>query len=231
MGSTAVRFRQVLISGLVTACLCPMLCGCGKVSPHSQRSLEKFVEEIDEDATLDYKSKEALQNDWDRNYTDYRYDAEIGGIDCYVVDRYYKNLDLPLSDSYKIETDYTYRLCAELWDDVRVDYPSVDALEEEDDYGETTRSLSLMLVGEPYNMDGRTLTDYVIVFVHKDVIDEEVFDDYWDFYCDLMDAMEDYPEFGGLYISVYEGDTNKHFTFNGTDDDEYDKEYESYFGQ
>jgi hypothetical protein len=208
-----------------------MLCGCGKVSPHSQRSLEKFVEEIDEDATLDYKSKEALQNDWDRNYTDYRYDAEIGGIDCYVVDRYYKNLDLPLSDSYKIETDYTYRLCAELWDDVRVDYPSVDALEEEDDYGETTRSLSLMLVGEPYNMDGRTLTDYVIVFVHKDVIDEEVFDDYWDFYCDLMDAMEDYPEFGGLYISVYEGDTNKHFTFNGTDDDEYDKEYESYFGQ
>ncbi len=231
MGSTAVRFRRVLISGFAAACLCPMLCGCGKVSPHSQRSLERFVEEIDEDATLDYKSREALQNEWGRNYTDYRYDAEIGGIDCYVVDRYYRNLDLPLSDSYEIETDYTYRLCAELWDDVRVDYPCVDPLEEEDDYGETTRSLSLMLVGEPYNMDGRTLTDYVIVFVHKDAIDEEVFDDYWNFYCDLMDAMKDYPEFGGLYISVYEGDTNKHFTFNGTDNDEYDKEYESYFGQ
>lgn len=231
MRSKTVKFRRVLISGLMTACLCPMLCGCGKVSPHSERSLERFVEEIDEDATLDYKSREALQNEWGRNYTDYRYDAEIGGIDCYVVDRYYRNLDLPLSDSYKIETDYIYRLCAELWDDVRVDYPSVDALEEEDDYGETTRSLSPMLVGEPYEMDGRTLTDYVIIFVHKDVIDEEVFDDYWDFYCDLMNAMEDYPEFGGLYISVYEGDTNKHFTFNGTDDDEYDKEYGSYFGQ
>lgn len=226
-----VRLRQVLISGLTAACLCPVLCGCGKVSPHSQRSLERFVEEIDKDSTLDYKSREVLDGEWGENYTDYRYDAEIGGIDCYVVDRYYKNLDLPLSDSYKIETDYTYRLCAELWDDVRVDYPCVDPLEEEDGYGETTRSLSPMLVGEPYEMGGRTLTDYVIVFVHKDVIDEEVFDDYWNFYCDLMDAMEDYPEFGGLYISVYEGDTNKHFTFNGTDNDEYDKEYESYFGQ
>ena len=231
MGSKTVRLRRVIISGLMAACLCPVLCGCGKVSPHSERSLERFVEEIDEDATLDYKSRETLDGEWGENYTDYRYDAEIGGIDCYVVDRYYKNLDLPLSDSYKIETDYTYRLCAELWDDVRVNYPCVDPLEEEDDYDETTRSLSPMLVGEPYEMDGRTLTDYVIVFVHKDVIDEEVFDDYWNFYCDLIDAMEDYPEFGGLYISVYEGDTNKHFTFNDTDNDEYDKEYESYFGQ
>lgn len=232
MGSNAARFRKIFITGLVAACLCPVLCGCGKVSPHSERSLEAFVEKIDEDATLDYESREALDGEWGENCSDYRYDAEIGGIDCYVVDRYYKNLDnLLAGDSYEIETDYTYRLCAELWDDVRVDYPCVDPLEEEDDYGETARSLSPVLVGESYEVNGRVLTDYVIVSVHKDVIDEEVFDDYWNFYCDLIDAMEDYPEFGGLYISVYEGDSSRHFTFNDTDDDEYDKEYENYFGQ
>lgn len=226
------KFRQIFILGFMTACLCPVLCGCGKASPHSERRLEAFVEDIDEDATLDYKSREALENAWGEDYIDYRYDAEIGGIDCYVVDRYYKNLDNPLvGDSYEIETDYTYRLCSELWDDARVNYPNVDPLEEEDDYGETSRSLSPMLVGEPLEIDDRVLTDYVIIFVHKDVIDEEVFDDYWDFYCDLIDAMEDYPEFGGLCISVYEGDTNKHFAFNDTDSDEYDVEYESFFEQ
>ena len=231
MSRKTMRFRQIFTLGLMAGCLCLTLCGCGKASSHSKRSLEAFVEEIDDDATLDYKSREALRDEWGRNYIDYRYDAEIGGIECYVVDRFYRNIDLPLSDYYKIETDYPYRLCAELWDDVRVNYPSVDTLEEEDDYGETIRSLSPMLVGKPTELDGRVLTDYVIVFVHEDVIDEEVFDDYWNFYCDLIDAMKDYPEFGGLYISVYESVTDRHFTFNDTDEDEYDKEYENYFGQ
>lgn len=231
MRSKTMKFKKLFISGLVGVCLCPVLCGCGKASPHSKGRLEKFVEEIDKDATLDYKSREALENDWGENYIDYRYNAEIGGIDCYVVDRFYKNFDFPLSgDSYEIETDYTYRLCAELWDDVRVNYPCVDALEEKYKYGETAHSLSPMLVGEPFEINGHVFTDYVILFVHKDTINEKVFDDYWNFYCDLMDAMEDYPEFGGLYISVYEGDTDKHFTFNGTDDEEYNEEYENYFG-
>lgn len=232
MSRKTMRFRQLFTLGFVAGCLCLTLCGCGKASPHSKRSLEAFVEEIDEDGTLDYKSREALRYEWNgRKYTDYRYDAEIGGIDCYVVDRYYKNIDLPLSDYYKIETDYPYRLCAELWDDVRVYYPSVDPLEEGDDYGETSRSLTLTLVGEPSEVNGKVLSDWMSVYVHEDTIDEEVFDDYWNFYCDLMDAMEDYPEFGKVNICVYEGDTNKHFVFNDTDSDEYDEEYESYFGQ
>lgn len=231
MKGKSERFRKIRALGLVATCLCSTLCSCGKPSSHSERSLVRFVEEIDKDATLDYKSREALPSAWGEDCMEYRYDAEIGGIDCYVVDRYYKNIDLPLSDKYEIETDYPYRLCAELWDDVREDYPCVEPLEDEDDYGETERSLSSMLVGEPIEVNGKVLIDYVIIFVHEDTIDEEVFDDYWNFYCDLIDAMEDYPEFGGLYISVYEGDTDKHFTFNDTDSDEYDKEYESYFGQ
>lgn len=231
MRSKTVRFRQVFILGLAVACLCPVLCGCGKASPHSERRLEKFVEEIDEDATLDYESRESLENAWGSNYIDYRYDAEIGGIECYVVDRYYKNLDLPLYDSYEIETDYTYRLCEELWDDVRVNYPSVNPLEEKDDYGETARSLTPTLVGGPYEVNGRVVPGWLSVAVYEDTIDEEVFDEYWNFYCDLIDAMEDYPEFGRLQISVYEGNTSKRFYFTDTDDEEYDEQYENYFGQ
>lgn len=231
MRRKTVRFKQVFILGFVVTSLCPMLCGCGKASPHSKRSLEAFVKEIDEDATLDYKSKEALRDEWGRNYIDYRYDAEIGGIECYVVDRFYRNIDLPLSDYYKIETDYPYRLCAKLWDDVRVNYPSVEPLEEADDYGETARSLSLALVGGPYEINGRMVPGWTYVYVYEDAIDEDLFNEYWDFYCDLKDAMEDYPEFGVLQLSVYEGDTSKRFYFSDTTDDEYDEAYENYFGQ
>lgn len=232
MGSKTTRFKQVFVLGLATACFCSVLCGCGKASPHSERRLVAFVEEIDEDATLDYESGEALDGEWGENCIDYRYDAEIGGIDCYVVDRYYKNFDNPLyGDRYEIETDYTYRLCTELWDDVRVNYPSVDPLEEENDYGETARSLSLALVGGPYEINGRMVPGWTYVYVYEDAIDEDLFNEYWNFYCDLKDAMEDYPEFGVLQLSVYEGDTSKRFYFSDTTDDEYDEAYENYFGQ
>ncbi len=149
-----------------------------------------------------------------------------------MVDRLYKNFDNPLAgDSYEIETDYTYRLCAELWDDVRANYPCVDPLEEEDDYGETSRSLTPVLVGGPYELKGRKVPGKLFVAVYEDTIDEDLFDEYWDFYCDLKDAMEDYPEFGVLQLSVYEGDTSKRFYFSDTTDEEYDEAYENYFEQ
>ena len=226
MRSKTTGFRQVFVLGLATACLCFTLCGCGKVSPHSERRLVAFVEEIDEDATLDYESREPVFDAF-RDLTDYRYDAKIGGIDCYVVDRYYRNFDLPFSDYYKITTDYTYRLCELLWDDLRVDYPCINSFENKLDGIQPLQGLA----GEPYEMNGHLVPDCVTVYAHEDVIDEEVFDDYWNFYCDLTDAMKEYPEFARLQVSVYEGDTSRHFTFNGIDSDEYDKEYESYFGQ
>ena len=232
MRDKSVRVGKILTLGIVTVCLCPMLCGCGKPSPHSKRSLEAFVEKIDEDATLDYESQEALPDErGGETYIEYRYDAEIGGIDCYVVDRYYWGEFS--SDSYEIETDYTYRLCAELWDDVREDYPNVGPLEEDDDYGETTNSMMLGLVGEPTKIKGQMCPGRIFLVVHEGVIDEDVFDEYWDFYCDLIDAMEDYPEFGKVILGVYEGGGgfDKYFKFTGTNDADYDLAYEKFFEQ
>jgi len=230
MRRKTMGFKQVFILGLVVVCLCSVLCSCGKPSLHDNDSLVAFVKEIDEDATLDYKSGRPVYDSF-RDLEDYCYDANIGGVDCYVVDRYFENpdrkLDLPFSDYYMILTDYTYRLCEDLWDDLRVEYTCVNPFENKMVAVQKLQGLAR----EPHEIDGRMIPDCVTVSAYEDVVDEEVFNDYWNFYCDLIESMEDYPEFAKLQITVYEENTHKHFTFSDTDDDEYDKEYESYFGQ
>ena len=208
-------------SGIVSTAL---LNGCGILDerPHSKADIEEFVTDIDKDATVDYKSREK-HIIWGRPY--YSYDAVIGGIDCQVVDASrYKDAVMCIRLGYDLKTNYPYKLCEELWDDVREDYPDVDDIKPSNSDPELRLDYDSAGVKD-YNDKTR-----VDVTEEDDEMTEELFDEYWDFYCDLMDAMEDYPEFNGVSLTIRNEDKDFYIVFFGTDEEVYEREYEKLFG-
>ena len=170
---------------------------------------------------MDYDSREK-HNIWGRPY--YSYDAVIGGIDCQVLDAcYYKDAVMDLRKGYNLETNYPYRLCEELWDDVSEDYPGVDAIKVSNSDPELRLA---------YDSVGTKSYDVTSVNVEEkdDEMTEELFDEYWNFYCDLMDAMEDYPEFNGVALFITNKDKNFRVAFLSTDEEVYEEEYKKLFG-
>lgn len=207
-------------SGMISTAL---LNGCGLLDerPHSKTDIEEFVTDIDKDATVDYKSREKLTI-WGRPY--YSYDAVIGGINCQVLDVcYYKDAVMNIRKGYTLETNYPYKLCEELWNDVSEDYPGVDDIKAKNDDPELR--LAYESVGDKF--DDVTRVD---VEEKDDEMTEELFDEYWDFYCDLMGAMEDYPEYKTVSLTITHKEKNFYIVFYDTDEEVYEEEYEKLFG-
>ena len=207
-------------SGMISTAL---LNGCGLFDerPHNKAEIEEFVTDIDKDATVDYKSREKLKI-WGRPY--YSYDAVIGGIECQVLDACRARDEMCLKMGYDLQTDYPHKLCEELWDDIREDYPDVGDMHVSNSNPDLRLAYDSVGV-EAYNDD----TD-IWVDEEDDDMTEELFDEYWDFYCDLMDAMEDYPEFSEVSMIITNEDRDFHIVFLNTDEEVYEEEYKKLFG-
>ena len=205
-------------SGIISTAL---LSGCGlfESRPHSKAGVEDFVTDIDKEATVDFDSREKF-TPWEHDC--YKYDAVIGGIDCQVIEELHYKDELGLRKVYELKTNYPYKLCEKLWDDVRKNYPDVD------DIKVTNSDPDLRLVYESSAAKGPDITH---VFVHEeDEMTKELFDEYWDFYCDLIDVMKNYPEFSAVALTVTNEDEDFYIVFLGTDEEEYEEEYEKLFG-
>lgn len=206
-------------SGIVSTAL---LSGCGlfESRPHSKTAVGEFVTDIDKNATVDYKSREKITL-WGR--TCYKYDAVIGDIDCQVIDVLHIKDEIGLTEVYTLKTNYQYKLCEELWDEISEEHPDVD------DIAMMNSDPDLQLAYESVEAKGGDITH---IFVHEedDEMTEELFDEYWDFYCDLMDAMEEYPEFSSVALTITNENKDFYIVFLGTDEDEYKEEYEKLFG-
>lgn len=206
-------------SGLISTAL---LSGCSLFGPkpHSKTAIEDFVTDIDKNATVDYKSREKITL-WGRDC--YKYDAVIGDIDCQVIDTLHLKDELGLVEVYTLKTNYPYKLCEELWDNVSGEHPDVDCI------AVMNSDPDLQLAYESAEAKGGDITH---IFVHEEdnEMTKELFDEYWDFYCDLMDAMEDYPEFRSVSLTITNENKDFYIVFLGTDEDEYKEEYDKLFG-